>query len=126
MITILQHTRKSDILFHSNGVIYVKSRLSKLLSLQEGDIIGLLYNDADRTYYVYRKYKGQDVCGNHEGQCRLIRKGKRVSHYFRLNSVALCKFILTNLDTDVASLPVGDPVMIEPYGMCVPIITKLT
>lgn len=120
MENVLQHTRKSDIAFRKGGVIYIKARLTKLLDLHEHDVIGILYDKELRSYMLYRRIK--DAYGNHDGRCVTLRHGKRRSHYLRVNSVALCAPILKEFAADSVDLPVGEPIQVEPYGLCVPLL----
>lgn len=116
MKSIIGQARRSDVAFHRNGRIDITSRVAIMLSLAKGDVIDIAEHQGE--YYLYVMTRGGMAMGGYEGTCYPT---KRRSRNFRAYSVRLCRAILQgNAD---ARYPVGAPVSIHSFGVCIPIIT---
>lgn len=117
MTTMLGNTRRPDVSFYATGRIDITARTAKLLALRDGDVIDIATNG--KEYYLYVKYKGDEVVGRHEAQCRPTKKGSR---NYRAYSRRLCSIVLDlNGEANAAHLPVGEA---ESGGKMLPIIIR--
>lgn len=121
IITALQTTRRPDITFYANGRIDIASRLSKMLGIQEGDVIDIA--KVDTEFLLYVRKKASAVVGRHEGQVHATYRSKRRCNNLRTYSRRMCKFV-TAACADILRLPVGSPIEDARLGVCCPIITR--
>ena len=124
MKSILENTRRPDVTFHRNGRIDIASRVSKVLSLCCGDVIDI--GQEGDEWYIYKKYDGHSLTGNHKAQCRHTNSGKRFSHTMRCYSRRLCEvmFRLAGEDSDVLRVPVGEKTLTEGGRIAMPVIYR--
>ena len=122
MTSLLGNTRKSDVTFHNNGKIDISARITKQLTLHEGDVIDILLHEGEFMLYV--KLRRDDKIGRHEAECHSTKKGKAQGNNMRAYSARLTKILLDACRTnDVARLPAGE-VVETPYGRAVCLITN--
>lgn len=119
MQSILGNTRKTDITFHADGRIDISARVSKVLSLQRGDVIDVLVGNGE--VYLYVKHHAPTV-GRHEAACFPTHSGSR---HFRAWSGRLCRYMIkaSGLNIDRVELSVGEKVTLD-VGVALPIIYK--
>ena len=138
LVPVLAHSRKPDISFSDNGRIDICSRLTKMLGLEEGDVIGIAADDTSlrRGIVVYVRYKSANVKGNHEARVIATKRTKGRPGNLRAYSRAICSYIFDTAkiqiypwdDTPISRIastlkfPVGEPYDAPEVGHCVPII----
>lgn len=120
MKSILGNTRKSDITFYDNGRIDISARVSKMLSLQKGNVIDVLEDDGE--LYLYVRFHEQ-VVGRHEAACFSTHLGSR---HFRAWSQKLSRYIIRagGSSLNKVALGVGAPVELPNVGIALPIIYR--
>lgn len=118
MRNLLQHTRRPDITFNSNGRIFISSRVVQMLSINPGDTINIATMGME--YMLYARHK---TTGRHIAQCYPTKKGSR---NFCANSVILARAILTAVGctADRAAFMVGESMKLDDTVYC-PIITRM-
>lgn len=123
MTTLLDNTRRPDVTFHANGRIDITARVSKMLMLQEGDVIDIAIEGGE--YLMFRKHKAENLVGRHEAQCHTTKRGKHHSNNMRVYSKKLCDAMLQAANaTSSAGMPAGATKELSNYGTAVIIITR--
>ncbi|MDY5632524.1 MAG: hypothetical protein SPF56_08565 [Bacteroidaceae bacterium] len=118
MRSILGNTRKADITFHISGRICLSARISKLLSLRQGDVIDIMV--AERETYIYAKHR--NAVGRHEG---MVYRSKKMSNHYIASSKKLCSYMLEKCKAEnKVKLWCGTPENFELYGIALPIIVN--
>lgn len=120
MISLIEHSRRADITFHRSGRIDIAARVARMLSLGEGDVVDIAEHFSELYVYVSRRADG--IVGRYEATCRPT---KRRSHNFRAHSVRLCRAMFARggcRHCSAMSVPVGVPIEIAGYGVCIPVI----
>lgn len=120
MKSILGNTRKSDITFYDNGRIDISARVSKMLSLQKGNVIDVLEDDGE--LYLYVRFH-EHVVGRHEAACFSTHSGSR---HFRAWSQKLSRYVIRagGSSLNKVALGVGSPVQLPNVGIALPIIYR--
>lgn len=125
MFTILANTRRPDISFYPDGRIDITARIAKALSLKEGDVIDIIFNDGEFLLYVSQR-SGQRI-GRHKATVMPTNSGKRHSNNFRTYSKHLARE-MSKAAYDrygmKTRLPAGEPISMANYGTAIPIITR--
>ena len=104
--TMLRNTRKPDISFYRSGRIDITAHAAKMLQLKAGDVIDIAKTSGE--YYLYRKYKSENVVGRHEAQCQKTSNKGKVCNNLRVYSKRLCQEVLRiNGNAKAVRLPVG-------------------
>lgn len=121
MNTILNNSRKPDIIFCKNGKIEISSRIAKELQLEKGDVIDILPQDEEM--YLYIKHKAPKV-GRYQAQ--VFTTNKRGKHC-RAWSKTITETMITLNGTkqDKLKLCVGEPTKIYHIEKALPIIYKM-
>lgn len=123
MESLLGNTRRPDISFYADGRIDITSRVARSLGLCDGDVVDIVKHE--KEVYLYVKWRGSDVIGKHEAQCRATKPHASCTN-FRAFSVRLCKAILDICKAEnVARLAAGDKVTLEGIGSAIPLITRI-
>lgn len=118
MQSILENTRKADIIFYASGRIDITACVAKHLQLSRGDVLDIMIDQDE--FYLYVRFRSP-INGRHEAT--VFPTNKKGNH-FRTSSSRLCTAILRECKaTDKAKLCVGEPVASR-YGTLLPIITK--
>lgn len=97
--SILGHTRRPDITFHSSGKIDITSRIVNSLGINQGDVIDIM--TANGEFYLYVSVRAADICGRHEAQCYPSKRGGR---HFRTYCRRLCYAILSQHPAHISDL----------------------
>lgn len=120
MKSILGNTRRTDIAFHDDGRIDISARVSKILSLQKGDVVDVLEDDGE--LYLYVRFHGH-VIGRHEAACFPTHPNSR---HFRAWSRRLSRHIIraSGSTLDKVKLGVGTPCELPGIGIALPIIYR--
>lgn len=119
MQSILGNTRKADITFHASGRICISARVSKLLSLANGDVIDIMEGGCET--YLYVKLRAP-LIGRHEG---MVFRSNKNGHHCVASSITLCRYIMSRCGGgDKVRLRCGTPVELQHYGTALPIIIK--
>lgn len=112
-------------LFYQSGRIDIKARVSKQLSLCEGDVIDVASHKGE--YLLYVRHRRCDIVGSHEATVHASNKYRRTSNNLRTYSKQLTNAVYEIAGCDKASplrLPAGEPVNIEGIGIAIPLITR--
>lgn len=119
MNKLLEHTRRPDITFCRNGRIFITARVARILSLHPGDTINIIH---DKGEYLLFANRHDYLIGRHIARSYPTKKK---SNNYCANSVALCKAILSavNSTADKVSFMVGEHI-IQDEKVYVPIITR--
>lgn len=119
MRSILDNTRRADIIFYSHGKIDICANVVSRLRLTPGDVIDILTDEEE--YYLYVRQRAP-VNGRHE--C-MVYPSKKGNHY-RTSSVRLCRAILQQYggQRNKVRLTAGELVYDERYGELLTLITK--
>lgn len=121
MRSLIEHSRRADITLFRSGRIDIAARVARMLSLADGDVVDVAEHYSELYIYVFRR-RSDGIVGRYEATCRPT---KRASRNFRAYSVRLCRKLFAmghHPDCTVMRLPIGKPVNIAGYGVCVPII----
>ena len=120
MHTILQHSRKQEITFYASGRIDISSRIVRILSLRAGDSVNLIEDD-DGNLLLFRCHDADDSHGiRHKAT---LYQSSVNARSLRCNSVDLTSHVLSRCGCPImAKLPVGQTVIVPPFGLCLNII----
>lgn len=120
MRSILDNTRKPDIVFHSNGNIDISVNIVSRLRIKIGDVIDILTDEDEEEYYLYIKLRSP--LGRHEGT---VRRSNANGNHSRASSLRLCREMLhVTGQKNVVRLTTGEVEHDDIYGEILPIITK--
>lgn len=109
MESIVGNTRRPDVSFYTGGRIDITARVAKMLSLDKGDVIDIISDGYE--YYLYVRFKNNDVVGQYEAKCWPTKKG---SHNYRASSARLCRKVMSLSGACTAAhLPVGETTTIN-------------
>lgn len=123
----LPHTRRPDITFHETGRIDITANLSRTLSLEENDVIDVVYDDVAREFYIYVRHRASSIVGRHEAQCRVTNRRARKTNNFRAHSKTICQGLFNYtkpLTPGPLRCQVGYPLDHPQLGWAVPIIIR--
>ena len=115
-MTNLATNIRPDILFHSNGLIEISSKISILLCIEHGAVINIFEEKGEHYLYVAHK----NPAGTFKGRCR---KAKKTGRFMRANWIELSRSIIALTDAPEAHYRVGDPQIINGKKV-LPIITR--
>lgn len=121
MQSLLNTTRRADIIFHRSGRIDMAAWVARALALRPGDSIDITADGVE--YYLRVVHRVADTpAGRYNARCY---PSNRQGHHYRASSRQLCAAVLRICSQDVcARLPVGPP--IERDGdTWLPLITRL-
>lgn len=128
MRSLIDNTRRPDVVFYRNGKIEIAANVAKTLNLQAGDVIDIITNNIE--YYIVVKYKANEVVGNHD--CKVMRSNKRGNH-LRCYSTKICNkiFSICNFEldssylySDKVRLACGLPTTLPTHDRALPLIIK--
>lgn len=128
MRSLIDNTRRPDVIFYRNGKIEITANVAKTLNLQAGDVIDIITNNVE--YYLVVKYKANEVVGNHDG--KVMRSNKRGNH-LRCYSTKICNKIFSickfehnssYLCSEKVRLACGLPTVLSTHGQALPLIIK--
>ena len=128
MRSLIDNTKRPDVIFHKNGKIDIAANVAKTLNLKAGDVIDIITNNIE--YYIVVKYKANEVVGNHD--CKVMRSNKHGNH-LRCYSKKLCNkiFSICNFEinssylySDKVRLACGLPTVISTHDRALPLIIK--
>lgn len=120
MRSILDNTRRADIIFYSHGKIDICANIVSRLRLTPGDVIDILTDEEE--YYLYVRQRAP-VNGRHEG---MVYPSKARGNHYRTFSVRLSRAILQQYGgvRTMVRLTAGELVYDERYGELLTLITK--
>lgn len=127
MRSVIDNTRRPDVIFYRNGKIEIAANVAKTLNLQAGDVIDIITNNIE--YYLVIRYKANEVVGNHDG--KVMRSNKRGNH-LRCYSKKICNKIFSICNFEVNSylyfekvrLACGLLTDLSTHGKALPLIIK--
>lgn len=120
MESIISQARRPDITFFSNGRIDIAARITRILRLERGDVIGIGIHRGE--HYLYVRFRSGERRGRYEGTC-YPSKGR--SRHCRTCSVRLSRAMLSLCGGgERAGFATGCPVELPSFGTCIPIIVR--
>lgn len=120
MRSLLEHSRRPDIVFCPSGRIDIGARAARQLRLRRGDVIDLAEEEGELYLYVRCR---RPAGGRYEAT---VFPTNRRGFHFRTYSRALCASVLAMCGTDgAARLSTGEPELDAAYGTMLPVITRI-
>lgn len=121
MDTLLNHSRRPDIVVHSSGSIDIAARIVRLLGLHSGDVIDVRIGVGEMFLFV--KYRHDRVVGRHEGTCFSTSKGDKGTFRVQSKRLATSLHRLSAYNgTKELRLPCGQAIMDANGETLIPII----
>lgn len=124
MKSLTKISRRPDVIIYPSGRIDIKARVSKLLSLRDGDVIDVLSHRGECLLYV--RHRRDEIVGSYNGTVHISNKFIRFCNNLRCYSPSLTNAIFAEIGAEKTSklnLPAGEPVIIEGIGKAIPLIT---
>lgn len=126
MSSLLNNSRRPDVVFHKDGTICINAWVAKSLALNAGDSVDVATSSYSNEFLLYVRTRAGGSIGRHEAQVYPTKKGKNHANNFRANSVRLCRLMMSLASPsngECLKLQAGQPVFHGPNGVGIPLIT---